>query len=87
MSLDNGGPTYPQKIIQKIVVPDEPISEVQVEFEGMSLRDHYAGLAMQALINDRDKNPFLPETDCESVANRAFEIADYMLFVKKHGEF
>jgi hypothetical protein len=45
--------------------------------EGMELRDHFAGLAMQGQIN----NPIaLSGNDaCKLIANRAYRLADAML--------
>jgi hypothetical protein len=47
------------------------VAEIQ---GGMTLRDHFAGLAMQALIMKNDHI-----RDDEEISNEAFELADTML--------
>jgi len=64
--FDDGGPAFPQ--------PDV-ISNEHKDFhrdQGMSLRDHFAGLAMQALIGEISAS-------WDEIASAAYRYADAML--------
>ena len=52
--------------------------------EGMTLRDHFAGLAMQAMINAHagTEDPYAPNT----VSPDAYEYADAMLLTRQPKE-
>lgn len=50
MSKETGGPAFPSGMID----PSTPEDAIQSVHEGMTLRDNFAGLAMQALIAHED---------------------------------
>lgn len=87
MSKDNGGPAFPCKgitgykksstVIYSNGHPGEP---VYGDFPGMSLRDHFAGLAMQALVTGAPYDQPLGHT---GVAQVAYSLADAMLDARK----
>ena len=63
MQIDDGGPAFPN------VWEDNPS-------QGMSLRDYYAGLAMQIIL----KSEYKPVSwDPRSIAYEAFVMADAMI--------
>ncbi len=69
----DGGPAYP--------VPGMYMSE---EFNGMSLRDHFAGLAMHAWAsNEAEVNSWFADCGAEKalkfIAERAYGLADAMI--------
>lgn len=66
MNRDDGGPAFP--------VPDGAES-----MPGMTLRDHFAGMAMQGLICDPHPQCSLPS----EVAETAYLMADAMLKARK----
>jgi len=70
-AIDDGGPAYPCQQLDRQGMPT-----MQIEF-GLTIRDHFAGLAMQAIIALD-----LPNTlakDC----GVAYEYADAMLLARK----
>ena len=75
---ETGGPAYPN-------------SYTLPEYQGMTLRDHFAGLAMQAYMQVTLKQYPTPGADStwvagpsyESVANYAYQFADAMLEARK----
>ena len=50
----------------------------QVKASEMTLRDHFAALAMQQMVNDRS-------IDLEEMAETAYEIADQMMEARNKG--
>lgn len=70
-NINDGGPAYP---VQSIYVEDQDTNS-----RGMSLRDYFAGQAIQALL--REANPKDGMWHLE--ANAAYEIADAMLKARK----
>ena len=46
--------------------------------EGMDLRDHFAGLAMQSLIN-KELSESLPSNRRKIISERSYKIADEMM--------
>lgn len=67
--LDDGGPEYPQY---------RRAGDVEVATGGMSLRDHFGGLAMAAFLT----SPAMSEDAClseERCAGWAYSMADAML--------
>lgn len=77
-AIDDGGPASP------CLIPtggdhcnDEPAPVVR--WPGMSLRDHFAGQAMQAFFAGIDNSGGVVPVDDERVAERAYEVADAML--------
>lgn len=70
--INNGGPAYP-------IHPDYA-PEVSPERVGMSLRDHFAGLALAALIGHEDKDyTNRGKSAVPTLARFAYEYADEML--------
>ncbi len=66
---DDGGPAFPQK---------EPLTS---DCQGMTLRDWFAGQAIQSAWEARDKGYF--EGDDSDMARCAYQIADAMLEARK----
>ena len=63
MTTNHGGPAFP----------------IGTEFLGMTLRDYFAGKAMQGMISaNGDSNGYL-EYEEETVAANAYKLADAML--------
>lgn len=62
MSKETGGPAFPT-----------PATEWHGNDEGMTLRDHFAGLAMQSMPLSLDRNEQL------MIARAAYSQADFML--------
>ena len=76
----NGGPVHPVRlpIPYAIHAPDTP--QPTELHTGMSLRDHFAGLAMQAFLNGHvshygHENPW----PYDAMASEAYDVADAML--------
>ncbi|MHC1600409.1 MAG: hypothetical protein ACXQS5_06295 [Candidatus Methanospirareceae archaeon] len=63
----DGGPAFP------VVCDGDPC--IILRSEGMSLRDYFAGLAMQAIIDD--------DTSPTTAANWSYQYADAMLVQKR----
>ena len=79
-AVKDGGPAFPQK---------EPLTS---DCQGMSLRDHFAGLAMQARISDYESCMSLMEhvkkhgiSFAAEVATQAYDMADAMLAQREKG--
>jgi hypothetical protein len=66
-----GGPAFPTIILGR---DDRPI-----HWTGMTLRDWFAGLAMQGLVGDRGENDEAPLPPAHVLALAAYSIADAML--------
>lgn len=78
MSTNDGGPAFPQSplTVQRKDSGHIDISQAGEGAEqstGMTLRDWFAGMAMQALIGSDNGEP------AASIANRAFFYSDAML--------
>ena len=71
MSIKDGGPAFPY------VVTFKEGTDVRYE-EGLSLRDYFAGKAMQTLAAYEEYPP-------ERAAERAYEYADEMLRAREEG--
>lgn len=69
MSNDTGGPAFPTKNYAAI----QPIAEGYSE--GMTLRDWFAGMAMQGLCSGNSTSP-------QQIAQAAYIVADAMLKVR-----
>lgn len=69
---EDGGPAFPH--YTKQVAPDVV---QQISKGGMSLRDYFAGQALQSLLLDTRQPLF------SQVAEMAYEQADYMLAARK----
>ena len=69
---NTGGPAFPCDL----TAYDEEVVE---NFQGMTLRDYFAGKAMQGMISaNGDSNGYL-EYEEETVAANAYKLADAML--------
>lgn len=66
MEKETGGPAFPT-----------PATEWHGNDEGMTLRDHFAGLAMQGILSDPDAG--LLDDDLKRYAGVAYRAADALL--------
>ena len=76
MSKNNGGPVFP------IPAHQVTVGGVRTTYEacpGMSLRDYFAARAMERLASDPQHN-----NDLESIARRAYILAEDMLLVREN---
>lgn len=76
-SLDDGGPAHPVRLPTPDaprINGDPPPTELNT---GMSLRDHFAGLALQGLLASQ------VEASREQFAEYAYKAADAMLIARK----
>jgi hypothetical protein len=83
---ETGGPVYPGKAMDVFEMNER--GQLQVVYSsGMTLRDHFAGLAMQVLMaetnGEGDDNPGSPRWGCEEVSELAYDHADAMLKARK----
>lgn len=80
--IDDGGPAYPRQL-PDVKVPPNRAAEMIDEYAGKSLRDDFAGLAMQShLWRDRWKNPFTA-ADLDALAIQSYRAADAMIRARK----
>lgn len=80
MSKETGGPAFPQSAFW--TDSDKPYVSVDFGGGGMTLRDHFAGLAMQAIVRRYDGHPFGGGTESpqyRELAEDAYKIAFAML--------
>jgi len=77
MSINDGGPAYPCQPLERDGMPSAAMEP------GLSIRDHFAGLAMQAHIglDMYAKGEWMPH----KVATHAYEMADAMLAERERG--
>ena len=73
--MKDGGPAFPQ--VGEVPMDGWKRDAKVVRFEGMSLRDWYAGMAMQGFCC----HPFL--TDPTKIAEYALQVADAMLTTRE----
>ena len=78
MSIKDGGPAYPCPGMAGL-----PNGEFLHPEGGMSLRDHFAGLAMQALLSPNHPWGGYPE---KGIPRAAYEMADSMLRAREAGQ-
>lgn len=83
--IEDGGPAFPCEVrgfrIEGLAEAER--FKVTGTFKGLSIRDHFAGLAMQAMVrNNQGIAEWGPERDA-LIANGAYEIADAMLAARK----
>ena len=91
MSKDNGGPAFPSTPMTETELSygrDMGRSTTQVCNAGMSMRDYFAGLAMQGLVSFGGWNAEYVMQDPEqraadSVSEAAYKYADAMLEERK----
>lgn len=74
MNIDNGGPAFPSHG-----------SMGEVTHEGMSLRDHFAGEALNAVIGGRSWSHIDQDHIMEVWAQAAYAVADAMLAERAKG--
>lgn len=83
MSKETGGPAFPSGMID----PSTPEDAIQSVHEGITLRDNFAGLAMQALIAHEDRAKQIGSHNIGDfdvrVAVAAHRYADAMLKARK----
>ncbi|KQP36108.1 hypothetical protein [Pseudorhodoferax sp. Leaf274] len=77
---DDGGPAFPQAKVTVLAEDGTPNEAAAVTHDGMSLRDHFAGLALQGICA-HDTTWGWGST--ELVAQQAYELADQMLKARK----
>lgn len=79
----NGGPAFPRPISDN--GQDHPADRVvSYAQDGMSLRDYFAGQALQGIMAGYWGNPEIFELSAEVISNEAYIAADAML--KARGE-
>lgn len=78
MSIDrnDGGPAYPSRRSH------EHFQYAETSFEGMSLRDYFAGQAMDRIVQNTDERRTTPFY-ASVIAQNAYAIADAMLAERK----
>jgi hypothetical protein len=80
---NDGGPAFP---ISDVYFPN---GEIQFGMAGMSLRDYFAGQALQQFVAERDHNVWAHERSAEArheIARAAYRIADAMIAARKESE-
>ena len=70
--IDDGGPAFPCDL----TMYDQ---EVVNEFQGMTLRDHFAGQAMQGMFTSEDDSFMYTSKNFDYRAKQSYEMADAML--------
>jgi len=96
---DDGGPAFPGKHQENVGIPDLAPKMILIEHGGMTLRDWFAGMALQGLIerdtkiavhelSKADREPAAPILYKDGAAytdlsNEAYIIADEMLAARK----
>lgn len=78
MNKETGGPAFPRPAVFTAVH-----GLASVEQDGMTLRDHFAGLAMQALLSTCDVSKQGYSTELDRRAFQAYRAADSMLEARK----
>ncbi len=88
MATNDGGPAFPYSALQPDEKTRQLVGTIYADNQGMSLRDWFAGKAMQGILSNPtamnvvekeldilDQNPF--------IADLAYHIADAMLLQRK----
>ena len=78
--VDDGGPAFP---FPGIPTDGTDIPWMMPPFPGMSLRDWFAGMAMQGVIADSGWEPIVRSDGITPVSEVAYAIADAMLAARK----
>lgn len=76
MSIQDGGPAFPVADYDHMVFEPKTVAETKRDLSGMSLRDYFAGKAMQAYVT---RGGMPNDGFDERVSKRAYEMADAML--------
>lgn len=93
MRIDDGGPAFSGKSQEKCSNPNHtPECTEPVEYKGMSLRDYYAGQAMQGIlanphkwiVNGKNLKEF--EDSETPITGVAYKLADSMIARKRETE-
>lgn len=71
-SKDTGGPAFPYSGVHHT----EEMNFI-IDSHGMTLRDHFAGLAMQGIVNSQEYQDGTWET--AEIARQSYEISDAMI--------
>ena len=79
--IDDGGPAYPELEWKHLVPTDhhltnKEITSLPLTIPGMTLRQHYAGLAMQALLTGHARDQLINHN---AIAYEAVEMADELI--------
>lgn len=83
MQINDGGPAYPSSLRNEstkniLGLNGETVpARSETFYGGMSLRDHFAGLAMQGMVSSSAY-----ESGCwepESIVEQAYQLADHMI--------
>lgn len=75
---DTGGPAFPIADPFSVKGPKTEAEAMRLR-DDMTLRDHFAGLAMQSYLTSPDSNEF----ECKQWADAAYLMADAMLEARK----
>lgn len=92
MSQDDGGPAFPRTTEYPMQQLDRDTGNITDLESGMSLLDHYAGLAMQQLCRDLPKMDSAPNHSTnfqnakKELVARAWDVADSMILRKRETE-
>jgi len=84
--IDNGGPAFPTHVPEGPIMSDGFPSSPAYTKQGMTLRDWFAGQALQQFVDQRDYNNWAHERFAEArkeIAPAAYNIADAMLAARK----
>lgn len=82
--IDDGGPVHPSKVDGfSIESAEKDRFKFTGTHPGMSLRDHFAGLAMQAMLSGRHPDDIDWWLKDGRVARDAYEASDHMLARRK----
>ena len=81
--MRDGGPAFPSPhtVVEESIGFPETRREYQKWSNGMTLRQWYAGLAMQALIASWSKigNGWIPEREMAEIAKESHQLSDAMI--------
>jgi len=79
MSKDTGGPAFPREDYQ---ANGHERGFEKLGQEGMTLRDYFAGKAMQSIYSRAGGSPAIDAESCDYFAFHAYVMADAMLKVR-----
>lgn len=80
---DNGGPIAPSMVMRQLVAPDTFAESRMDAVGGLTLRDWFAGLAMQGIVS---RQPQPPVINRMVIAGDCYSIADAMIESRKHSD-
>jgi len=73
--IKDGGPAFPQTVPGGL--PGMPAESTS--WYGMTMRDWFAGQALQGLCSEVEYSGAMTAVDCQWIAQRAYNMADAML--------